>query len=518
MSSYQKDLFISYAHIDDQPLSQEQMGWVTQFHQDLESMLRMRIGKTVNVWRDSKLQGNDIFSDEIIQQFPETALFVTVLTPRYVESEWCTREIREFCRVAQLSGGLIVDNKIRVFKVIKTPVETQDLLPPEIQKTLGYQFFIYDENENPLELDRAFGLETDYLRKLNSLAWDITKLLKQLNKNGQKHTGAPSRPVEPASSSTPDKTDVPDGPVVYLARCSYDRRKEREIIEGDLKAHGYTVLPNQRLPNVEDDYVAEVKEILAGCQLSVHLIGSAYGGVPDGPSHKSGVVLQNELAVVQSKAGGLKRVIWLPEGLGSDQPPQQQFIEAIGQQAEVQYGAEVITGSIEDLKTAIHAQLKPASQEEPSDAAVNVRAKVYLIFDQRDRKGARDLRKYLMGQDYDVVIPLFAGDSETVRKAHRDHLATCDAVLLYYGEGDEAWKYTKDCDLNKMPAYRGGRPLPVIYTYAASPLTEAKEDLIDFGESSLIIGNRELINAIDGFSEAQMEPFVKAITQSRTAP
>ena len=54
-----------------------------------------------------------------------SAVLVSVLSSRYLESEWCTREAREFCEDAQLSGGLTVGNGLRVFKVIKTPVETR---------------------------------------------------------------------------------------------------------------------------------------------------------------------------------------------------------------------------------------------------------------------------------------------------------------------------------------------------------------------------------------------------------
>ena len=38
------------------------------------------------IWRDLKLSGNDVFADEIVAQFTKTALLISVLTPRYVES------------------------------------------------------------------------------------------------------------------------------------------------------------------------------------------------------------------------------------------------------------------------------------------------------------------------------------------------------------------------------------------------------------------------------------------------
>jgi len=91
--------------------------------------------------------------------------------------------------------------------------------------------------------------------------------------------------------------------------------------------------------------------------------------VPDGPSRKSVVVLQNELAVRRSKSGALSRVIWLPEGTRSGQAPQQAFIKALPVDAETQFGADLITGDIEALKTSIYATLKKLEKPEPKQLA-----------------------------------------------------------------------------------------------------------------------------------------------------
>ena len=90
-------------------------------------MLSMRMGRRADIWRDSKLAGNDIFADEIIQQFPKTALLISVITPRYIESEWCTREVQEFCKQRGPRKRRFVDNKSRVLKVVKIPVEMKSL-------------------------------------------------------------------------------------------------------------------------------------------------------------------------------------------------------------------------------------------------------------------------------------------------------------------------------------------------------------------------------------------------------
>ena len=66
MAHFRKDLFISYAHIDNQPLSPAEKGWVSRFHASLDALLSMRLGQTAKIWRDDKLQGNDAFANEII--------------------------------------------------------------------------------------------------------------------------------------------------------------------------------------------------------------------------------------------------------------------------------------------------------------------------------------------------------------------------------------------------------------------------------------------------------------------
>jgi hypothetical protein len=494
---FKKHLFISYAQLDNEPLTESQQGWITRFHASLTAILSMRIGRKAEIWRDSKLNGSDIFADEILQQFPKTALLVSVLTPRYVESEWCTREVREFCKTAEKFGGLVVDNKSRVLKVIKTPVESEALLPSVMKDTLGYLFYIFDDEHTPIELDPSFGTELaqKYNLKVAKLAWDIAQLIRKLEATGV------------ASEKRPEIL-LPPKPSVYLAECSYDRREAREAIEAELRLHGYPILPERQLPREEADYVGEVAQLLAQCKLSIHLIGSSYGAVPDGPSQKSVVVLQNELAIQRSKSGGLQRVIWLPEGIKAQHSEQQRFIQALQKDPEAQFNADLIMADLETLKGAVHIALQKLEETEPpTDAratAASAEELVYLICDEKDRAATIPVRKFLKGQGLDVKIPLFEGDAATVRRANQDVLTQCRAVILFYGAGDEAWKRTIESDLKKMKGYCREKALLASYIYLAEPCSADKKELIDLEEPNLI-------NGLEGFSQADMKPFLKAL-------
>jgi hypothetical protein len=262
---------------------------------------------------------------------------------------------------------------------------------------LGYEFFTVKDGV-PLEFDPAYGQEYAQLYNQNvaKLAWQVAQLLKTLEAEGS----ASDRNGKDAGS----KPQASSKPAVYLAECSYDRKQERELIDGELKRLGYPVLPDKQLPADEAEYVAAVESMLARCALSIHLVGERYGAVPDGPTAKSTGMLQNELAVARCKSGGLKRLIWLPQGTCSQQAPQQAFIEALHQDAQAQFGADLIAGAIEELRVAIHATLKkieqPESQQPELDATGapatggESRKLIYLICDQKDLKAAVPLRKF----------------------------------------------------------------------------------------------------------------------------
>ena len=117
---FENDVFVSYAHIDDQVLAEGQTGWISALHRALEVRLGQLLGKGPRIWRDPKLQGNDVFADRLLERLPQVAVLVSVLSPRYVKSEWCQRELTEFLKACAASGGARVADRLRAFKVVKT--------------------------------------------------------------------------------------------------------------------------------------------------------------------------------------------------------------------------------------------------------------------------------------------------------------------------------------------------------------------------------------------------------------
>lgn len=496
--SFDQDAFISYAHIDNEPLTPGQKGWVTQFHATLQAMLSQRLGEKARIWRDDKLDGNDVFADEIVDQFAKTALLVSILSPRYVRSEWCTRELRKFCEAAARTGGVTIGNKSRVFKVIKTPFETGAPLPEPVQRTLGYEFYALD-NGDPKELDPAFGDEArqQFLSKLSSLAWELAKSLQQLTQ---------SERAGGADSTGPARI------AVFLADCGRDQRDAREQLATELRMHGHEVLPALQLPLTEDALVPELKAQLKRCALAIHLVGASVGPVPDGPSGRSLVMLENQLAAECCRQGALRRIVWLPEGVTGERAEQQAFIDAMQSDAALQYGADLLRGDIEAVKGAMHLTLRRLERATAPAAAAPVGQQVvHVLMNEADRAASVPLLKLLRAQGIQVTIPVFVGDAGALREANAELLSGCDALILFYGAGDEVWKFHQQSELRKQGAAGSAGRRGSEWICLVPPSTADKQLLQQLGEPNLI-------DALAGLSAAALQPLLAALAPTRHGP
>jgi hypothetical protein len=103
---YEHDVFISYAHVDDRPFVvtgglESSPGWVSTLVHHLKNEIAQKVGRSdaVSVWFDShNLRGNHKLTDEIAARLERAAIFVAVLSPGYVASQWCQDEARLFAR------------------------------------------------------------------------------------------------------------------------------------------------------------------------------------------------------------------------------------------------------------------------------------------------------------------------------------------------------------------------------------------------------------------------------------
>jgi len=74
VGGYDNEIFISYSHIDNEPFGDPRGGWVDIFHEQLQNFVNVHVGRRTKVWRDKRLTGGEVFSDEIEQQLQSSAM------------------------------------------------------------------------------------------------------------------------------------------------------------------------------------------------------------------------------------------------------------------------------------------------------------------------------------------------------------------------------------------------------------------------------------------------------------
>jgi hypothetical protein len=490
--NFEGDAFISYAHLDNVELIEGGKGWVTNLHRALEVRVAQLLGKPSHIWRDPKLDGNDVFEDALVKRLRDVAALISVVSPRYVKSEWTRRELAEFWKAAEEQGGVRFHDKARIFKVLKTPVPIE-ATPPELQSLLGYEFFRVDPDTGRIhELDEVFGSEAqrEFWIRLDDLAHDICCMLEVLGGS------------DPAIGAV----DLTEAPAIFLAETTSDLREQREAIKRDFQQHGYTVLPARTLPMVESELKAILRSDLARCRMSIHLVGRSYSFVPEASS-QSLLEIQNDLAIERGGQGSFSRLLWIPPGLQATDERQRRVIEQLRMDPRVQKGADLLETPLEDFKTVIRERLKRITAPAPAlgkqAASSKDLVQLYLIYDQRDTGVASSWADFLFEKELEVIRPMFEGDEAEVREYHEENLQSCDAALILYGTASECWLRRKLRELQKSAGYGRTKPMPVVAISLIPPVVPEKER---FRTHEAMV-----ISQLAGFSPDALQPFISRL-------
>lgn len=456
--------FISYSHLDKV--------WVDAMYERLVSRLAEHLGEKPKIWRDVRLRGDDEFANVLVVELLNTAFLVSVLSPGYVKSEWCLKELTEFCRNAAERGGVKVSNKSKVFKVMKSPID--DLIEDNncgpglrelrelLHQFLGYEFYERDYSSGRVrEFRHDLGQESllKFMAKLEDLSVDIRDFIKR------------QKAVMP-------ETVTVDAKSVYLAETTPEMQDERNEIKRTLQLHNYNVLPDESLPYDELEFAKKVENYLKNSLLSIHLVGRDYTTLPADDSlydtltlqHQVGaqrVRRQHELAMARGEQNPTySRLIWMPEGLKVQGQTYKRFLDYLQNDPGVYEGAEVLLSGtkLEDFKKIIQERLKIGGEQSNQKS-------VYLICDKQDMEAVAPLESYLNSLNYKVNLP-FSANSQVV-VGHTQNLRTCDGVMIFYGSVDTMeWKLK---DLRRIAGFRENKPVLSKAVYVAGPETEQKK-------------------------------------------
>ena len=488
-STIVNDLFISYAQIDNLSISNRDRGWIDLLHERLRIRLAQLLGKPPKIWRDLKLKGFDLFDDTIVIELKRSAILLCVVSPRYVESDYCRSEIENFINCA---GGIDLGDKRRLVRIVKTYVPFEQH-HPALQDILPYKF--YEQNEDSgrvYEFEHEISAQGDkdkrYWNKFEDLAWDLHEMIKLLES---------SDPLPAA----------PGGATIYLAETTSDLSEERDKVKRELAQFGHIILPDKPLPLEVNAFRETVSHYLNNSQLSIHLIGEQYGMIPESETERSIVRLQEELAVARGDDAHFSRLIWMPPGLQPKDERQKKFVVDLQNSFSSHNGSELLQVKLEDLKTIIQSKLDRKAKPAAVASAVGSATRIYLICDPQDVEAVEPIQSYLIDSGFDTTIPLMDATDAEILEDHKDNLLLCEAVLIYQGRASESWLRMKLRELLKLPGYGRTTPLLEKAIYMGGPASPLKE--------KFKILEARLLRNYGAFDPATLDPFIAQIRKAK---
>jgi hypothetical protein len=411
------DIFISYAHADDEVPEGARTGWVTTLVVELKKILRRKLGGSgAAVWMDHQLAGDENVSDELRARLRESRTLVLVMSPGYLKSQWCQRELANFLREA---GGRGV--RPRVFLVEIEPIE-RDSWPRGLQdlELTPVRFW-----EKTLERPEPYLVgypnpprsgSSVYWKNLNELAHWIAGRLG-------------------ADAAAPGGRKR----VVVIAEATDDLDEQRESVTALLRQHEFEAVPLRAYPrDTEAAYLDAVRRDLRDAALFVQLLGRWEGkALEDGGA--SIVALQAREALAAHRERGLAVLQWREGGLDPLLAKseahrvllQGPFVQASGFE---QFRREVLRA----LKVEVAAAPAPAPAAVPIP---NGGFSVFVKADDVDTDLAGAACESLKGLDVVPVPSASNGHIPFPRALERqlDTISRCDGVLFVYGESSLGW-------------------------------------------------------------------------------
>ncbi len=460
LNGFKHDVFVSYAHLDNEKtidVGGELQGWVDLLVDKLGRELRQRLGKkSVDVWIDRDLAENRPLTPEIMRAIEASATLLVVMSPSYINSEWCKRERQAFLSLVK---DRVADGS--VFIVHARPVDPTSM-PSEFCDLLGFPFWTRDPE---IDAERPLGTpdpnEDAFIKKIFKLSYRLEGQLTRLSKATArvKADGAPP----PASKSKIN---------IYVARATEDLEDREEDIKAYLEQAGYTVLPEVRYPQTSlAEFEAAMRRDIERCSAFVQLLSPSRGRELEFAPGKRLPVLQSEIAARAS----IHRMPWRDQGI---------TLESIH---DVQHRALLDTAracGIEEFKRAVvEATTRTPATIEPVRSRPGLA--VFLNADAADRPLAKVVGEALAKIDVDCFLSLAEGQPETIRLDLERNLRDCDGLILLYGATDPQWVRAQLMQSRKILSSRE-RPLAALAILEGPPpdkldlaITSARLNLLD---------------------------------------
>lgn len=402
------NIYISYNKNDFSSSRSHDRAWIQSFIHTLQVLFIQTYSYEPIIHHANEEETTPNKQKEYIAQ---ADVFIPIITTNYSQSQQCVADLKQFVSIHP--------NHECIFKVLKNDVPAQN--QPDILAELHpYEFFEYDiDAEIIVEYNNTGRLpDYKYWVKLDDLAFEIQHLL---DGNGKDRTG------------------------VYLASTTIDQKQVRDALSRNLKHQGFEIFPKESYDVKHPQLHEKIKENLAQCKLSVHLMGEIFGEIIN-PEGDSLVSLENEIALrINLESSSLKRIVWVPRDLHVLETKQQTYLEYLRAHKELQANSYYLETSLENLKAHMHNLLeeKVVLKEKQNNPSL-------FFATSGEIQGLTAIREQLKDQ----AIQVHTAEDFTYWSEHQVCLGNADVLLLVNAPNNNEWLNNWIKTLHKLKGYR----------------------------------------------------------------
>lgn len=443
LPGYKHDYFISYANVDDQKQAGVETGWVSNLARSLDAQLSMEIGRAGRLdvfWDRQDMSRNQLLETQIREALQSTACFVLVLTPGFMESPWCPRELAWFREaVARQPRG-----NSRIFVIDQGKV-TEAQSRQMFEGHLTYPFFATTDSGHR----RLLGYPVPdpkqhpaYYDAVATLARELGQELRALKDPAQVPVNQPDNPAPAAAKSA--------ALTVFLAETSDDLIPQRRQVQQYLEDNNYCVLRVSSPAATLGGWRGQAEPLLQQADAFVQLLGLSPGR--DFDDSPDGLVLQQATLAAECSAQRARRSRQ-PGQPGSGPLPVLQWrsptllplLTAHPALLQVAAGPGVIAGPLEEFKAEIKRTVivppSPAPSRLPVQPAEEQGAMplIFINTGPEDLPQAEQLLQLLASLNCVPFTPLLEGSPEEIRRELDAGLLDSDGLIYFYGQISAEW-------------------------------------------------------------------------------
>lgn len=407
---YQHDIYVSYATVDNLAIAGDDTRWVNNLIRLLKIRLAQKLGRldAYSLWMDP--QRTDTFlATEAIARLQRTATLLIILSPGYLASTACLKELEQFLIYVGKTSA-------RLFKIEYQPTGVS---LPALEGILGYRFWKQDVTDRPRSLGSPKPNPEDsdeYYDQVDNLVIDLANQLIYLKEQ-----------IEQTGFEDPLPKDPPKAQI-FLAEVSDDLVLQREELKRNLELQGITTLPTAPyfFPHDEVALLHAIDTDLQASDIFVQLLSQS---LPQRPVGMSTPQLQYDRAVLLNKA----ILQWRNRDLDIDTITDNTHHTLLTQ------STVIATGMVEfqDYLVKTLDKLTKVSTENMRSGEL-----VFINAEPHDMSLAQEVADILMTQGLGYSLPMTISEQtlpDVIREDLEKNLQLCDAVIVLYSDNNLGW-------------------------------------------------------------------------------